>query len=221
MPETAVRPQKRAEGLQAVQTTDVMVNYPLVRKLAAEATKERRTDLMTILVTIQAQLVVGEEQVIKSLAPEGMLAAVFEDDGRTGYFYALDESVEGNPIMDAVHIYNAEDVSDGHIPSDVKIGWSEDSQKCVLLINGYRTGHLISWEKRVLQEWLSSPINKVWSLSGHEWSDSVDDFSGELRQAIACHYGSNNGCYGKSDSLAGTAHPAGLFCNAYEETTAA
>jgi hypothetical protein len=22
-------------------------------------------------------------------------------------------------------------------------------------------------------------------------------FSGELRQAIACHYGSKNGCYGK------------------------
>jgi hypothetical protein len=50
---------------------------------------------MTILVTIQAQLIVGEAQVIKSLAPEGMLAAVFEDDGQTGYFYALDESVEG------------------------------------------------------------------------------------------------------------------------------
>ncbi len=32
---------------------------------------------MTILVTLQAQLIVGEEQVIKSLAPEGMLAAVF------------------------------------------------------------------------------------------------------------------------------------------------
>ncbi len=80
---------------------------------------------MTILVTLQAQLIVGEAQVIKSLAPEGMLAAVFEDDGRTGYFYALDESVEGNPILDAVHIYNVEDISDAHIPSDVKIGWSE------------------------------------------------------------------------------------------------
>ncbi|WP_114435967.1 DUF2251 domain-containing protein, partial [Klebsiella pneumoniae] len=68
---------------------------------------------MTILVTIQAQLVVGEEQVIKSLAPEGMLAAVFEDDGRTGYFYALDESVEGNPIMDAAHTYNAADAPHG------------------------------------------------------------------------------------------------------------
>jgi hypothetical protein len=90
---------------------------------------------MTILVTLQAQLIVGEEQVIKSW--QGMLAAVFEDDGRTGYFYALDESLEGNPILDAVHIYNVEDISDAHIPSDVKIGWSEDCQKCVLLINGY------------------------------------------------------------------------------------
>ena len=84
---------------------------------------------MAILVIIQAELVVGEAQVIKSLAPEGMLAAVFEDDGETGYFYALDESVDGNPIQDALHIYNAEDISDGHVPSDVKIGWSEDSQK--------------------------------------------------------------------------------------------
>lgn len=80
---------------------------------------------MTILVTVQAQLITGEAQIIKSQAPEGMLAAVFEDDGQTGYFYALDESVEGNPIQDAVHIYNVEDISDGHIPSDVKIGWSE------------------------------------------------------------------------------------------------
>ncbi len=31
---------------------------------------------MTILVTLQAQLIVGEAQVIKSLAPEGMLASV-------------------------------------------------------------------------------------------------------------------------------------------------
>ena len=95
---------------------------------------------MTITVTVQAQLIVGEAQVIESLAPEGSYTAVFEDDGKTGYFYALDESADGNPIKDALHIYNAEDVSDGHIPSDVKIGWSEDSKKCVLLINGYPHG---------------------------------------------------------------------------------
>ncbi len=113
---------------------------------------------MTILVTLQAQLIVGEEQVIKSLAPEGMLAAVLEDDGRTGYFYALDESLEGNPILDAVHIYNVEDISDAHIPSDVKIGWSEDSQKCVLLINGYSACSVrFRGEKWVLQKRIPTP----------------------------------------------------------------
>lgn len=86
---------------------------------------------MTILVTAQTQFIVGEAMVIKSLAPDGILAAVFEDDGNTGYFYALDESAEGNPVRDAVHIYNVEDISDAHIPSDVKIGWSEDCLKCV------------------------------------------------------------------------------------------
>lgn len=45
---------------------------------------------MTILVTAQTQFIVGEAMVIKSLAPDGILAAVFEDDGNTGYFYALD-----------------------------------------------------------------------------------------------------------------------------------
>lgn len=71
---------------------------------------------MTILVTAQTQLIVGEAMAIKSLAPDGMLAAVFE----AGYFYALDESAEDNPVRDAVHIYNVEDISDAHIPSDVK-----------------------------------------------------------------------------------------------------
>ena len=132
---------------------------------------------MTILVTLQAQLIVGEEQVIKSLAPVGMLAAVFEDDGRTGYFYALDESLEGNPILDAVHIYNVEDISDAHIPSDVKIGWSEDSQKCVLLINGYpHAAFDFVGKNGYCRSGYPPPINKVWSVSGHEWSDSVDDF---------------------------------------------
>ncbi len=84
---------------------------------------------MTIWVTVQAQLIVGEPQVIESLSPEGPFSAVFEDDGVTGYFYALDESLEGNPIQDALHIYTAEEVSDGNIPSDVKIGWSEDNKK--------------------------------------------------------------------------------------------
>lgn len=132
---------------------------------------------MTILVTAQAQLVVGEAQVISSLAPEGELSAVFEDDGETGYFYALDNSVAGNPIKDAVHIYDAEDVTDGHIPSDVKIGWSEDSRKCVLLINGYPHGVFdFNGQNGYCRSGFPPPLGMGWSISGHDWSDAVDEF---------------------------------------------
>ncbi len=132
---------------------------------------------MAIQVTIQAQLIVGEAQVIESLSPEGPFSAVFEDDGETGYFYALDETAEGNPIQDALHIYNAEDVSDGNIPSDVKIGWSEDSKKCVLLINGYPHG-VFNFDSKngYCRSGFPRPINQEWSVLGHEWDDCVDDF---------------------------------------------
>ncbi|HCB9560380.1 TPA: DUF2251 domain-containing protein [Escherichia coli] len=132
---------------------------------------------MTILVTAQAQLIVGEAMAIKSLAPDGMLAAVFEDDGNTGYFYALDESVEGNPVRDAVHIYNVEDISDAHIPSDVKIGWSEDCLKCVLLINGYPHG-VFDFEGKngYCRSGFPPPVNHEWSVLGHAWDDYVDNF---------------------------------------------
>lgn len=132
---------------------------------------------MTIQVTAQAELIVGQSQVIESLSPEGSFTAEFEDDGSTGYFYALDESFDGNPIKDALHIYNTEDVSDGHIPSDVKIGWSEDSQKCVLLINGYPHA-VFNFESKngYCRSGFPPPISHEWSVSGHDWSDTVDDF---------------------------------------------
>lgn len=132
---------------------------------------------MTILVTAQTQLIVGEAMVIKSLAPDGILTAVFEDDGNTGYFYALDESAEGNPVRDAVHIYNVEDISDAHIPSDVKIGWSEDCLKCVLLINGYPHG-VFDFEGKngYCRSGFPPPVNREWSVQGHAWDDYVDNF---------------------------------------------
>ncbi|AWH88601.1 DUF2251 domain-containing protein [Limnobaculum parvum] len=132
---------------------------------------------MTVLVTMQAQLIIGEAQVIESRSPDGTFVTVFEDDGGTGYFYALDESLEGNPIKDAVHIYNASDVSDGHIPSEVKIGWSEDSRKCVLLINGYP--HAVfdfDGKQGYCRSGFPPAASGEWSVLGHEWNDCVDDF---------------------------------------------
>lgn len=132
---------------------------------------------MTILVTVQETLIVGEKRVIEGPAPDGPFAAVFEDDGSTGYFYALDTSADDNPIQDALHIYNVDDVSDGHVPSDVKIGWSEDHQKCVLLINGYPHGVFdFSGQRGYCRSGFPPAIGKGWSVTGHDWDDAVDDF---------------------------------------------
>lgn len=80
---------------------------------------------------------VGEKIVIEGPAPSGDYSAVFEDDGETGYFYALDTSVEDKPIQDAVHIYSVLGVTDRERPNTATILWSADNNKVALLLNRY------------------------------------------------------------------------------------
>jgi hypothetical protein len=80
---------------------------------------------------------VGVESVIRSDSPIGRYQAVFEDDGSTGYFYALDAEKADNPIINALHIYNVESVTDKDEPSQLHIIWSVDGAKVALFINSY------------------------------------------------------------------------------------
>lgn len=128
---------------------------------------------MTIEVVATNDLMVGSPAVIEGGAPKGQFVAVFEDDGQTGYFYALDTSAVGNPIQDALHIYNVSQIADREIASTVKIGWSGDSQKVVLLINNYPHA-VFDFESR--QGYCRSAFPQVspskdWSRDGHGWND--------------------------------------------------
>jgi hypothetical protein len=78
---------------------------------------------------------VGEPVVLEAPNPVGDRGVVFEDDGATGYFYALDFGLDESPIVDAVHIYSVECVTDRDRPSRVQILWSADQSKAALLIN--------------------------------------------------------------------------------------
>jgi len=80
---------------------------------------------------------VGVEIVVESASPVGRYQAVFEDDGQTGYFYALDMERPYNPIADALHIYNVESVVDKDKPSQLHIIWSADGLKAALFINSF------------------------------------------------------------------------------------
>jgi hypothetical protein len=90
----------------------------------------------------EKDIVRGVESFIESVSPENRNAVVFEDDGETAYFYAMemDETGGGMKILDALHIYEVgedEDVSRRGEKSKVQIVWSRDWKKCALILDGY------------------------------------------------------------------------------------
>jgi hypothetical protein len=80
----------------------------------------------------------GDPTLVASDSPTSAYSAVFEDDGDTGYFYAVERGA-GNAleILDAVHVYDVRNVVDREIPSEVHVRWSADGLKAALLINEY------------------------------------------------------------------------------------
>ena len=89
----------------------------------------------------------GEDNFIESLSPENNYGVVFEDDGETGYFYAVEKDKEGPglKVLDALHIYEVDaEEKDGNTLEDdaasssrLLIVWAKDWLKCALVLDGY------------------------------------------------------------------------------------
>lgn len=130
---------------------------------------------MPIQITAEHEFLVGHPTVVEGAAPEGSYVAVFEDDETTGYFYALDTSKRDQPIQDALQIYNVANVTDRAKPSVVKIGWSLDSQKVALLVNGHP--HAIfdfSSKQGYCRTGFPPPAaDGGWGSQGHEWREDA------------------------------------------------
>jgi len=56
----------------------------------------------------------GEDAMVESFAPENRYGVVFEDDGETGYFYAVEKDADGSGlrVLDALHIYEGDEGPD-------------------------------------------------------------------------------------------------------------
>lgn len=118
----------------------------------------------------KATIKVGKPEAIMSDSPQGRFATVFEDGGRTGYFYGLDYQQVDNPIVDALQIYNVEAVTDKAIPSEVKIYWSIDGKKAALLINNYIHA-IFDFEAQGAFCRTGFPPPPGWTKEGHEWDE--------------------------------------------------
>ncbi len=92
-------------------------------------------DLSQLIIYEEHIFTVGEDTYIDSVT-ESNNAVVFEDNEETGYFYAVDNTNKVK-ILDALHIYNVDDVIDKDKPSTIKILWSMDMTLAFLSINNY------------------------------------------------------------------------------------
>ncbi len=130
---------------------------------------------MRIQVVAEHEFFVGQEAVVEGPAPRGHFVGVFEDDGLTGYFYALDTSVTGQPIQDALQIYNVENITDRASPSVARVGWSTDSKKVVLLLNGqaHAVFDFASKQGYCRSGFPSASTNASWSPHGHAWAEAA------------------------------------------------
>jgi len=85
----------------------------------------------------EQEITPGEDAFVESFSPENRYGVVFEDDGETAYFYAVEKDEEGGglKILDALHIYEGEGMGKGR--SKLMIVWSKDWMKCALVLDGY------------------------------------------------------------------------------------
>lgn len=86
----------------------------------------------------EQDFVPGEDTFIECLADMNSNGVVFEDNTETGFFYAIEkDSASGEMrVLDALHIYNAEDITDKQKRA-LKIIWSKSWQQCALVIDTY------------------------------------------------------------------------------------
>jgi hypothetical protein len=119
----------------------------------------------------------GDSSFVAEDSSNGQYSAVFEDDGETGYFYALDLTRTDNMILDAVHIYNVANVTDKDRPSKLAIVWTGDGLKCALTINGYPHAVFDFAAQRGFCRTnfpnFQSQSEGSWPQSDHTWSDAA------------------------------------------------
>lgn len=61
---------------------------------------------------------------------------VFQDDGTTGYLYAIRPAAE-LLLLDALHVYDAADVADRAQPVTAQLFWNAEETAAALVINGH------------------------------------------------------------------------------------
>jgi hypothetical protein len=116
---------------------------------------------------------IGSSTILEADGPVSPYKVVFEDEGETGFFYALDTSrPQDRQILDAVSIYDVAHWPDRTKPVTVRIRWSGDGNRAALFLNAEPQAVFDFAAKRGYAR-SNFPATSRWSAAGHAWSDSA------------------------------------------------
>lgn len=123
----------------------------------------------------EKSFVMGEDVFIESNSPENSYGVIFEDDGDTAYFYAI-ETAPGKQeprILDALHIYEAQNLPEEKKSSKLVIVWSRDWLKTALVLDGLCHA-IFDFEKQAgynINEF--PPPNEFWTKGGRKLTQEL------------------------------------------------
>jgi hypothetical protein len=122
---------------------------------------------------MERSITVGSPSVLEVDGPLFPYKVVFEDDGETGYFYALDRSRPSDTqILDAVSIYDVAQMPAASKRVTVAVRWSKAGTRAALLLND-RPEAVFDFASKRGYARSNFPATSPWSLDGHAWSDSA------------------------------------------------
>ena len=129
---------------------------------------------MTRNVVAESNLMAGQAVVLEGASPEYDYRCVFEDDGETGYFYAVDPESAEQPIVDALLIYEVGRGEESNRTSLVQIAWSTDGLKAALLIDNHPHA-VFDFERQRGYCRRAFPPPSNWATNDHAWDDCALD----------------------------------------------
>jgi hypothetical protein len=111
----------------------------------------------------------GEAVIVESTAAPFQL--VFEDDGDTGYLYLLDLRREPQPIIDALHIYDAQEERGRE--HDLELLWHAEGGAAVLALDGEAHALADFAELRFMCRTGFPPPGPDSPVTTHEWDQAA------------------------------------------------
>ena len=133
----------------------------------------RKQRAMNATIEAEKMIVAGDKSFVDAGSPTNSFATFFEDDGDTGYFYAVERKASDLSIRDALHVYNVASVPERNRPRCLTIVWSRDGLKSALLLDGLAQAIFDFAAKRGYRRSGCPPPSSHWPDAGHQWNDAA------------------------------------------------